>query len=112
MSAAIPLNRVRRLVAVRTFADWDVVRPGFMEVGLVTHSGPKAVGSFVHTLVLTDVASCWTECSALPVRKQMLIEMTNAWVVTGDDAVWVYTSQTYDWKGRPLLAAVVARVVR
>lgn len=26
-----PLNRVRRLVAVRTFADWDDVRPGFMD---------------------------------------------------------------------------------
>ena len=68
-----PLNRVRRLVAVRTFADWDDVRPGFMEVDLVTHSGPKAVGSFVHTLVLTDVASGWTECIALPVREQVLI---------------------------------------
>lgn len=36
-------------------------------------SGPKAVGSFVHTLVLTDVASGWTECIALPVREQVLI---------------------------------------
>jgi hypothetical protein len=31
------------------------------------------VGSFVHTLVLTDVASSWTECIALPVREQALI---------------------------------------
>lgn len=28
-------------------------------------------------------------------------EMTDAWLVTGDDAAWVYTSQSYDWKGRP-----------
>lgn len=67
------LNRIRRLVAVRTFADWDDVRPGFMEMDMVTHSGEKAVGSFVHTLVLTDVASGWTECIALPVREQSLI---------------------------------------
>lgn len=67
------LNRVRKLVAVKTFADWKDVRPGFMEVDLVTHSGPRAVGSFVHTLVLTDVASGWTECIALPVREQALI---------------------------------------
>jgi len=40
---------------------------------LVTHSGVKASGSFVHTLVLTDVASGWTECIALPVREQALI---------------------------------------
>jgi hypothetical protein len=67
------LNRVRKLVAVRTFADWKDIRPGFMEIDLVTHSGPRAVGSFVHTLVLTDVASGWTECIALPIREQALI---------------------------------------
>lgn len=67
------LNRVRKLVAVKTFADWKDVRPGFMEIDLVTHSGPRADGSFVHTLVLTDVASGWTECIALPIREQALI---------------------------------------
>jgi hypothetical protein len=67
------LNRVRKLVAVKTFADWEAAAPGWMEVDLVTHSGPRAVGSFVHTLVLTDVASGWTECLALPVREQALI---------------------------------------
>ncbi|MDQ3257577.1 MAG: transposase [Acidobacteriota bacterium] len=67
------LNRVRKLVAVKTFADWKDVRPGFMEIDLVTHSGPRAAGSFVHTLVLTDVASGWTECVALPMREQALI---------------------------------------
>ena len=68
-----PLNRVRKLVAVKTFADWEETRPGLMEIDLVTHSGTRAVGSFVHTLVLTDVASGWTECVALPAREQSLI---------------------------------------
>jgi hypothetical protein len=31
------------------------------------------VGSFVHTLVLTDIASGWTECMALLVREQHLV---------------------------------------
>jgi hypothetical protein len=67
-------NRVRKIVAVRTFADWEQpLRPGFMEMDLVTHCGPRAEGSFVHTLVLTDVASAWTECVALPVREQALV---------------------------------------
>jgi hypothetical protein len=67
-------NRVRKMVAVRTFADWEEsLRPGFMEMDLVTHCGPRAEGSFVHSLVLTDVASGWTECVALPVREQALI---------------------------------------
>ncbi len=44
-----------------------------MEMDPVVHCGARAQGSFVHTLVLTDVASGWTECIALPVRKQSLI---------------------------------------
>ena len=68
-----PLNRIRKLVAVRTFADWGDVRPGFMEMDLVLHCGAKLEGSFVYTLVLTDIASGWTECIALPMREQQLI---------------------------------------
>ena len=67
------LNRIRKLVPVRTFADWTEGRPGFFEVDLVTHCGERAIGSFVHTLLLTDVASGWTECVALPVREQTLV---------------------------------------
>jgi hypothetical protein len=67
------LNRIRKLVAVRTFADWEDVGPGFMEMDMVVHCGTKTVGSFVHSLVLTDVASGWTECLAIPVREQTLI---------------------------------------
>jgi hypothetical protein len=66
-------NRIRQLVPVRTFADWTDLRPSFMAIDLVTHCVAKAMGSFVHTLVLTDVTSGWTECIALPVREQALI---------------------------------------
>jgi hypothetical protein len=67
-------NRVRKLVAIRTFADWEEqLALGYLEVDLVTHSGPTAEGSFVHTWVLTDIVSTWTECVALPVREQALI---------------------------------------
>jgi hypothetical protein len=67
------LNRIRKVVPVRTFADWDEDHPGYMEMDFVVHSGERAVGSFVHTLVLTDVASGWTECVALAVREQALV---------------------------------------
>jgi hypothetical protein len=67
------LNRVRKMVPVRTFADWGEQRPGYLEVDMVVHCGARAEGSFVHTLVLTDVSSGWTECIALPVREQALI---------------------------------------
>jgi len=40
---------------------------------MVEHSGPKTEGDFVHTLVLTDIASGWTECIAMPLRNQSLV---------------------------------------
>ena len=40
---------------------WDVDRPGFMEVDLVSHSGDCAEGLFAHTLNLTDVFTGWVE---------------------------------------------------
>jgi hypothetical protein len=67
------MSRVRKMVPVRTFADWGEVGAGYLEMDMVVHCGARAEGSFVHTLVLTDVASGWTECVALPVREQALI---------------------------------------
>ena len=67
---------IRRSVPVRTFSDWADPPPGFVEADLVAHSGPTASGSFVQTLVLTDIATGWTECAPLLVREQgLLIEV-------------------------------------
>lgn len=60
---------VRRSVPVRTFADWHDPLPGFLEIDLVVHCGESMAGSFASTLVLTDIASGWTECIALLVRE-------------------------------------------
>jgi hypothetical protein len=64
---------VRRSVPVKTFADWKEPSPGCMEADLVAHCGGVMEGSFVHTLVLTDVASTWTECVPLVVRESALV---------------------------------------
>jgi hypothetical protein len=48
-------------------------REFYDQIDLVVHCGTRIVGSFVHSLVLTDIASGWTECVALPVREQALI---------------------------------------
>lgn len=70
-SAGVP--SIRREIPVRTFADWRDPPPGLVEADLVVHSGPSMRGSYVHTLVLTDIASGWTECGALLVREQHLL---------------------------------------
>lgn len=64
---------VRRRIPVRTFADWHEPAPGFFEVDFVVHCGESMAGSFASTLVLTDIASGWTECVALLVREASLV---------------------------------------
>ena len=39
----------------------------------MAHGGPSASGSFIQTLVLTDIASGWTECAPLLFREQRLL---------------------------------------
>lgn len=68
-----PSSSIRRAVPIRTYADWDDPPPGFFEADLVSHSGPLTSGSFAQTLVLTDIASGWTECAPLLFREQQLL---------------------------------------
>jgi hypothetical protein len=76
-AAEIHLNTaLRKSIAVRTFNDWDDPPPGFFEMDLVAHCGGSVAGSHVHSLVLTDIASGWTEAAALVVREQTLITIT------------------------------------
>ncbi|MEO9161650.1 MAG: transposase family protein [Casimicrobiaceae bacterium] len=66
-------SALRKKIPIRTFADWKDVQPGFIEIDFVEHCGGVAAGTFLHSLVLTDVASGWTECVALPAREQTLV---------------------------------------
>jgi hypothetical protein len=65
-------SAVRRAVPVRTFGDWNDP-PGFVEVDFVAHAGTSAAGSFVQTMVLTDIATGWTECVPVVVRTGALV---------------------------------------
>jgi hypothetical protein len=62
-----------RGIPIRTFGDWKEPEPGFLEVDHVAHCGDHIGGSYVNTLVLTDLASGWTECIALLVRESTLV---------------------------------------
>jgi hypothetical protein len=65
---------LKRQIPIRTFADWDDARPGFLEADLVAHCGSSTEGAFLHTLVLTDVATCWVECLPLLHRTQHAVK--------------------------------------
>jgi hypothetical protein len=59
---------LRSQIPIRTFADWDDLRPGFTEVDLVSHEGGNGRGEFCYSLTLTDVAR--TECRAVQNRAE------------------------------------------
>jgi hypothetical protein len=66
----------RRRIPVRTFADWNEPPPGSMEMDLVAHCGEVNRGSYINSLVLTDIASGWTEAAPLLVRESGLVVET------------------------------------
>ena len=61
---------LKKQIPIRTFSEWDDGQPGFMEADLVAHCGHYSGGSFLYTLVLTDIATGWTEFEALLFRGQ------------------------------------------
>ena len=58
-------NLLKSCIPIRTFADWQENKPGFIETDLVAHCGESTEGFYLNTLCAVDVASGWTEC--LPV---------------------------------------------
>ncbi len=67
-------NAIRRAVPIRTFSDWNNPLPGYLEVDFVEHcGGTKIDGDFVHSFVMTDIATGWTECLAMPYRSGTLV---------------------------------------
>jgi hypothetical protein len=56
---------LKQQIPIRTFAQWDKAKPGFLEVDLVAHCGGRLQGGYLYTITLTDVATGWTECLPL-----------------------------------------------
>ena len=65
LSTTRPGNLLKSSIPIRTFADWQENKPGFLEIDLVAHCGESTEGFYLNTLCAVDVASGWTEC--LPV---------------------------------------------
>lgn len=65
-----PGTLLKQAIPIRTFADWDDARPGFLEIDLVAHCGDSTHGEYLNTLNAVDVSTGWTECEALANRSQ------------------------------------------
>ena len=60
-STTRPGSLLRSAIPIRTFADWQDTRPGFIEVDLVAHCGESLDGFYLNTLMAVDVATGWSE---------------------------------------------------
>lgn len=55
-----PGTLLKSKIPVRTH-NWDIKKPGFLEIDLVAHCGNSASGQFIYTLDATDIRTGWTE---------------------------------------------------
>ena len=60
-STTKPGSLLKASIPIRTFADWDDKRPGFLEIDLVAHCGESTEGFYLNTLSTVDVATGWVE---------------------------------------------------
>jgi hypothetical protein len=60
-----PGTVLKHEIPIRTFAEWDDVRPGFLEIDLVGHCGSSTEGFFLCTLCAVDIATAWIELEAV-----------------------------------------------
>ena len=66
-----PGSLLKSQIPVRTFADWDEKKAGFLEVDLVGHDGGTTRGDYIQTLDVTDVHTGWTETEGLRNKAQI-----------------------------------------
>ena len=65
-----PGSLLKDSIPMRTWADWDDARPGFVEIDLVGHEGGNSRGDFCFTLDITDIATGWTETRSVKNKAQ------------------------------------------
>ena len=69
-STTKPGTLLKNKIKIRTFSDWDDLRPGFFEIDLVAHCGEVNAGEYVFSLNFTDVYSGWVEPEAVMGKSQ------------------------------------------
>lgn len=73
LSTTKPGSLLKKSIPVRTFADWDDARPGFLEIDLVAHCGDSTAGQYLNTLTAVDIATGWVECLPILHRSQSMV---------------------------------------
>lgn len=63
-ASSVPAG-LKQEVPVRTWAEWEAVEPGELQVDLVLHCGDRTAGSYLATLVAVDAATGWVALEPL-----------------------------------------------
>lgn len=75
-----PGTRLKERIPVRTFAERNPERPGYLDVDSVDHSGGNASGEFCYTLDMADAFSQWIELCAVLTQAQKFVLDELQWV--------------------------------
>jgi predicted transcriptional regulator len=73
LSTTKPGSLLKKAIPVRTYAQWDDARPGFVEMDLVAHCGDTTAGQYINTLTVVDISTGWTECLAVFQKTQQAV---------------------------------------
>jgi len=73
ISTTKPGPLLKKAIPVRTWAQWDDARPGFVEIDLLAHCGNSVEGQYLNTLTAVDVSTGWTECLAIFQKTQFAV---------------------------------------
>ena len=76
-----PHSQVQADTPLRTWGDWDDVRPGEVQIDTVFHAGGGAPGGYLYTLTVIDPYSGWTHAEAIPSlgRQHVMPALDHLW---------------------------------
>lgn len=68
LSSTSPARHMKNKVPINTL-DHKVKTPGFVQTDTVAHCGTSLLGSFIHSVTVTDVFTTWTENRAIYTKR-------------------------------------------
>lgn len=68
-----PGTLLKHQIPVRTFSEWNELKPGFVEIDLVAHDGGSSHGEYCQILDVTDICTGWSEQMAVPTKAQHFV---------------------------------------
>ena len=75
-----PSTRLLHEIPIRTFTEWEDVKPGEVGADLVGHDGGHGGGEHAFTLVVTDRVTQWTELRAVLNKAQKWVFQALLWI--------------------------------